>query len=577
MRDDRSRWLKEREVLTIELRESPYSSHIYLRRARCHEKLGFSDLAASDAYRALLLTDEVLDEEGEYHEQAVEAIQAVVGRKKGSATIGVLNNLPNGSVHSPLGRDEEVSKEEDTDYDNESCCNEVTQEHALQSYEMLARTLSDCGDSKSAYDFTQRGLLAFPGTAQLQALQKEVVEEHRQGLLQRNRVGNCSDSKPREYLPENGSARREIYSWNDHEPDRFSGENISFINREIQRSAPKCEIRVIELPVLDGDASYIKSQPTTIKQLGIFTVSDIEPYEPVLIEASVLTSSTRLHDLLCDACSSRLPPCSPEDPLATCPNCEDIVFCSQACFQRARNLYHPAICGVMDFDIVAKDPSPFAATRALYTLLIARTMAMAETQDIHPLDLSQIKYLWGDYSHSNCPAERTLPFSFSNNIAQPLHLLARLDKDPFAPDTLSRYDTWVINTLLAKFRSTANAKMNERTGMPEVAGVHWLWSLANHSCAPNVSWKWEKGGRGFVARGGREVVRWGKDDEVEDGMERWRGGIAKGREVLNHYCDVGLPVKERREWAVGALGGVCVCERCIWEDDKEKEIEDARM
>lgn len=569
MRNDRRRWLKEREVLTLELRKSPYSSHLYLHRASCHEKLGFSDLAASDAYRALLLTDEVLDEGGEYHEQAVDALAAVTSRKTGFATDGFVGTRLHGSKHASAGTDEDGPEEEDDESVGGCQCNETAREHAFQSYEILARTLSSCGDSKSAYDFTQRGLMAFPGTVQLQALEKSVIEKYRQMLLQRKRVWNHSDFNPREDLPENGSTRREIYPWNDHEPDRFSEESLSFINGEIQKSAPKCKVSVTELPVLDGDASYIKSQPTTIKQLGIFTVANIEPCEPVLLEASVLTSSTRLHDPLCDACSSRLPPFSPEDPLPTCPNCEDIVFCSQACFERAQNIYHPAICGILDFDIVAKDPSPFAATSALYTLLVARCMAMAESQDIHPLDLPQIKFLWGDYSHPNYPAEHTLPFSFSNNIAQPLHLLARLDKDPFAPEVLSRYDTWVINTLFAKFRATANAKMNELTGMPEVAGVHWLWSLANHSCAPNVRWEWEKGAMGFVARGGEEDVRWGEDRGFEDGVERPKGGIRNGEEVLNHYCDVDLPVKERREWAVGALGGVCVCERCIWEEDQE--------
>ena len=226
-------------------------------------------------------------------------------------------------------------------------------------------------------------------------------------------------------------------------------------------------------------------------------------------------------------------------------------------------------CGLPDFDIVAKEPSPFAASSALYTLLTARTLAMAETQDIHPLDLPQVKYLWGDFTPRGSPTTRTLPFSFENNIAQPLHLLSKLDRDPFAPQMFARYDTWVINTLLAKFRGVANAKMNERTGLPEVAGVHWLWCLSNHSCAPNVRWAWEKGGMGLVARGADDAVRWGRDRD-RDGEGTWEGGIAKGEEVLTHYCDVELGVRQRREWAVGPLGGVCVCERCVCEEGEER-------
>lgn len=68
----------ERQLLTSQLSNSPYECRCYLKRALCHELLGFPDLAAGDAYRALLLTDEVQDESGEYHEQAIEAIKKLL-------------------------------------------------------------------------------------------------------------------------------------------------------------------------------------------------------------------------------------------------------------------------------------------------------------------------------------------------------------------------------------------------------------------------------------------------------------------------------------------------------------------
>lgn len=543
MRTDSSRLLEEREELTSQLADNPYSTHIYLQRALRHEWLGYPDLAASDAYRALLLTDEVLDEEGEHHEKVIEAYAATEEEAQGDS-----------------GGD---SGDEEPPYANNA------KVHALHSYKILARTLFACGDLKSAYDFTERGLKAFHGQEDLQMLQVNVLEEYSEGHLQKRPTFDNLGFNPRTDLPENGSARREIYPWNTYEPDRFSQHPLASINDEINEIAPKCEVRVTELPLLYKDASYKLSKFTKVRQLGIFATSDINPHELVLQEPSVLTSSTGLHDPLCDACSTRLPPFAPESPFPTCSMCEDVFFCSRACFDRAQYLYHPAVCGIVDFDVVAKDPSPFAATNALYTLLIARTMAMAETQGIHPLDLAQVRYLWGDYSHSDDTAEYALPFSFSNNIARPLHLLARLEKDPFVPENLDRYDTWVINTLLAKFRGTANAKMNERTGVPEVAGVHWLWCLANHSCAPNVRWEWEKGKMGFVARGENDAVRWGGKEDEGAANVKGKGGIKAGQEILNHYCDVKLPVKERREWAIGALGGICVCERCSWEE-KEK-------
>lgn len=86
--------------------------------------------------------------------------------------------------------------------------------------------------------------------------------------------------------------------------------------------------------------------------------------------------------------------------------------------------------------------------------------------------------------------------------------------------------------------------------------MHPMWSLANHSCDPNVRWEW---GGEIVFTSREERVAWGK------GKKAKRGGIKAGEEILNHYCDINLPVKERREWAVGALGGDCRCARCVWE------------
>jgi hypothetical protein len=55
--------------------EQPYSIPHRLRLAKAYRKLGYPDLAAGDAYKALLLIDEVA-EEGEYHDEAIEAANA---------------------------------------------------------------------------------------------------------------------------------------------------------------------------------------------------------------------------------------------------------------------------------------------------------------------------------------------------------------------------------------------------------------------------------------------------------------------------------------------------------------------
>jgi hypothetical protein len=186
--------------------------------------------------------------------------------------------------------------------------------------------------------------------------------------------------------------------------------------------------------------------------------------------------------------------------------------------------------------------------------------------------MPEVKYIWGDFHDfdiNTIAAEKestpksdgtaTLPFSFQLNILQPTRFLEEMEIDPYA--NLHRYDTWILNTLYAKFRGTASGRLSTWDGGPELCAVHPLWCLANHSCDPNVCWEW--GGEiTFRARRDDETAVWSRGSEIK---ELKPGGIAKDSEIWNHYCDIGLPVQKRREWASGALGGTCLCERCVWE------------
>jgi hypothetical protein len=290
----------------------------------------------------------------------------------------------------------------------------------------------------------------------------------------------------------------------------------------------------------------------------------------MLHETSLLTATRRLNDAFCDACSAALPSLQElaasgsESTVASCPDCEEVVFCSENCLELAQESYHPAVCGA-DISSISKDAPAEDMADALYSLLLLRALAMAVTQDLNPLDLPEVKYIWGDYTNNRVDAEsltskdpfhgfpRTLPFSFHLNILLPIHMLEKMDVNIFTTSHL--YAPWVTNTLYAKFRGTASARQG-LDGKPEVSAVHPLWCLANHSCDPNVSWE-KEGSIKFWAR--KERVKWkGK-------QQRSIAGIKKGDELLSHYCDVELPVKERREWAMGALGGECRCDRCVWE------------
>jgi len=529
--------LQDRQHLTEQLLESPYDAILYLRRSVVYTNLAYPDLASGDAYKALLLTDEVSDDSFEYHEQACEALSQYLGGSR-----------PAVLVHGALATANISTASEQSDPADDLAS--LAHLAAIRSFQVLALSLMLCGCLRSACTFCDRGLALAPGNRELLETRQYIQTVADRRL--RNWDGDVNS------LPQWGIVRREVYPWNTHEPDRFSNESLEFLNRELLKIAPKCAVQVSELPVLLEGADSLESYDIipTCNQLGVFAKEDIAPGEVVLQEYSLLTANNRLKDTVCDACSEELPPLGPDSAAVNCDECYDTVFCSQFCHDQAQELYHPAVCE-KDVDSIAKDTEAHDADESLHLLLLARVLAMSAHQEIHPLDVTQIKYIWGDFVSSSSnqislllnagpPPEWTLPFSFAKNIEAPLHILEKMDMDIFK--SLAEYDIWVFNTIYSKTRGTASARKNPRDGRPDVAAVHPFWCLANHDCDPNVSWEW----------GGRMVLR-AREERVVGNRP---GGIKAGEELLNHYCDITLPVQQRREWANGSLGGWCMCQRC---------------
>ena len=192
--------------------------------------------------------------------------------------------------------------------------------------------------------------------------------------------------------PDHGLVRREVYPWNTFEPNRLA--SIPHLNAQMARVAPKLEVRAVELPAL-GAASDPDHDVSI--QLGVFAKEDIAPGEVILEETSLLTANNRLNDALCDACSATLPDLGDSATTTTtmaCADCETI-FCSAQCHDPATKLYHPAICDT-DITTIAKDVHAAEAADALYTQLLVRALALAQTQNTHPLLLSEVHAIWGD-------------------------------------------------------------------------------------------------------------------------------------------------------------------------------------
>ncbi|KAI9853433.1 MAG: hypothetical protein M1824_001264 [Vezdaea acicularis] len=529
-------WLEERNKLSECLRAHPYDSSAYLERAAAYAGLGFPDLAAGDANKALLLTDEALDEGAEYHEKALEAFR---------------NNFKFSDRGSEANGDE---KDEDV--------RQAAQRTAVSARSALARYLHESGCIQSAAEISRRGSNPSP-------LEDWFNEHCAASGLPKDAPLTIQD------LPSRGTARREIYSWNKHEPNRFSPQSLAFLNKEMAKVAPDLEVRAVELPTLassasgatNGESALRSANPTSNLQLGIFAKRSISPGTTILRETSLITATNRPLDPFCDGCSAPFPlPSTASSTTVECPECYDTYFCTPACLARAQQEYHGAICGY-DIDVLGAEKAPVKySSDTLYLLLLRRVLAMAVHQEVSPLELRDTKYIWGDFSTTDARKESRLPFSYRYNIELPLAILEKMDINIFEPPVPGLSETWVVNTLYAKFRGTASAFLSPLSKKPETSAVHPMWCLANHDCAPNVAWDWRGGEIRFWVRKKEERIG-GADKEGE-----WEG-IKEGEEVKSHYCDVGMSVNDRREWALGSLGGVCRCDRCLREEREEAQVE----
>ena len=602
--DRHAQLLLHRADLTDALVQDGLQPGLVYERAQTYRELGYADLAAADAYLALTLAETGLDAD----HSDLEPVALIDG--------DVVPWPP----------------EDDRD---------AASDLKIRSVKLLAACLTELGCLQDAYDFgvqLDEASKDDPETETEREQLSNLIRQKYQAMHGKTEALGQDENLDLETvkLPNSGFARRQVYPWNEHEPDRSSPGALQELNNRLKDVAPNLEVRSTNLPVLhdsnlppyDHETSPASPNTTTTTtaptslQLGLFATRPLPPSTTILRERSTLTATRTLHASLCDNCCSSLPSLSSPSPPVPCPHCGgDAIFCSPACQLLAQSLYHPLLCGNDDgLDEIGRDPLSQTPAEDLYFLLVVRALAMAAHQGVHPLDLPQVQYLWGDFvvapgggdDPDSAPPPppapaATLPFTFQHNVVLPFRFLSTLalthpELSPGSALYLHNYDAWVVATLLAKCRGVASARQSTWDGRPEVAAVHPMWCLANHSCSPNVEWAWGQAKREGDDGGSREGGEEGQQDVEEDGRggdseivfkvrdkvvwkrpvsgqhgegeDEWHG-VKAGEEILNHYCDVRLPVGERREWASGALGGHCMCERCVWESQQtEGELAD---
>ena len=577
-----------RHYLTAELGRCGPRPRLLLWRARCYEALEYDDLAVGDAYVGLGVGEGDEEDLRVYLDGLREGMGEQSGEGEGAA---------GGDGGESTGNAEDDGDEDEDEW--------WDREGRMETLKILIRCCSrlGCGEAEEVkmwVDLLDRE----------QSCGAE-YEEYKAWLL-------LTDDSESDYVQDAklGFSRREIYPWNEHEPDRMSDECLQELNEKMKEVSDCLEVRRTVLPTtstLHTSEQHLPGPKTSTPssseiqnaQLGLFTTRPLSPNQPTLNEISLLTAIRPHGTSLCDACATDISSFSLHSRYS-CPAC-DIPFCSSECKSLALMHYHvPNVDDEENEEGYPVEASPFCAGRSgrgdvhdlgraegselpewdLYFLLLVRCVMIGETRGVGPLELEEVRWLWGGFNEYPMNAgvvgrggggkvKRSLPFGLKHSVILPLRLWTTLllslprSTMPYGRVWLERYDWWVVQTLYAKFRGVADARLGSWDGMPECASVAWRWALANHDCASGCEWGEAGEGRRWMAV--RREKCWSRNEAGdEDGWE----GFAKGEEVFSHYTDVREEdYKIRRERLQEVLGGNCMCGRCVWEEGMEEGME----
>ena len=86
-----------------QLSTEPYNLVVHIQLSRSLRDLGYPDLAAGYAYKALLLIDEILDDSGEYHQEALGAAKLSLASSEHELVDGIADLILHDAASKELG------------------------------------------------------------------------------------------------------------------------------------------------------------------------------------------------------------------------------------------------------------------------------------------------------------------------------------------------------------------------------------------------------------------------------------------------------------------------------------------
>lgn len=224
---------------------------------------------------------------------------------------------------------------------------------------------------------------------------------------------------------------------------------------------------------VSDSSQVVTTSASTSDAYGIYATSNIDARETIFVDTSLFVSVSDMNER-CAGCCDIL-----EETTTNLPCC-DAAFCSDKCAQNSLHLFHPTVCG-KDYPrlqgITDRNLSLDYDDLSRQHLLVRVLATVVQHPCPDPLAVPLINQLSAPYS-----GDHLTSFDFDESIVVPTAILQDLGVDVFANQF---YDTWVIQTILARIYNNRNGESDENGSWH---AIYPLFTFFNHSCRPNVAW-----------------------------------------------------------------------------------------
>ena len=570
-----------------DLSQYPYDPSAYLDYAGLVNKIGFTDIGAAAAHRALILIEDFLNKVPEIYAQVQKAI------------IARLQPRPTGPFSPNIIEDE-------------------AQTLHLHAYRHLLNGLLGCACFWEGLKVAKKALEKWPNDHELLESRqwlKEGFNDRHTGLKDL-----AADAEDLVILARMGKIYQKPYPWIPTALYKRKPALVREVNKKF--GAQNCEVRPA---VFSPPETYLPPQlrmkseeNQDVGPLGVFATRNIKEGELVMVDQCLTAvsniSPTKFEH--CEACHATLKasPLFQVKDIIKPVCCNAVAYCSRACFLKALspNSYHKVLCS-KDFswlyDATGSEVSGGAGYkwRKVMFLRIMAIIIADRRQEIlqgkkptHPLQHHLVarmaaNYAFPDKLHPTAPND----WQYNENIIAPTKILMMLGINIFTDRDFSQD---VIQTIYWRIENNANMsiidhaypKAQTPTSIPtdskNKAAVYMVrlspqYLFFNHSCEPKISWHgaipnpyvgrdWISGYSGQIMKVGSSVVFCKASQDIKAGEELKISyvGNPMGKGVEESECRGAGGREEKRRWLEKWFEGGCGCELCEREImDRERE------